>query len=121
MHTEQVTPGDSGVSFLSPVKYHPATNTHQLRAVGLRVVTFTLSVSFSFGDQKSVRYFHFLILMQEHEVRWGGLGDNRNPLSQMCASTSAGWVLMDEVMVAREKKDICLGAEVKCRRLKAVK
>lgn len=96
------------------MKHHPATNTHQPRAVGLPVVTFTLSVLFSFGDQKSVRYFHFLILMQQHRVRWGGLGNNRNPSSQMLASTSVGWVLMDEETAARKKQAICPGAEIKC-------
>jgi len=96
------------------MEHRPATNTHQPRAVELPVVTFTPSVSFSFGDQKSVRYFHFPILMQQHGVRWGGLGNNGNPSSQMHASTSVGWVLMDGETAARKKQDICLGAEVKC-------
>lgn len=62
MHGEQVMLRWQRSHILATNEAPPYYKPPQLRAVRFPVVTLTLSVSLGFGDQKSVCYFHFLIL-----------------------------------------------------------
>lgn len=68
-------------------------------------------VFFSFGDQKSISCFHFLIPEQQHGFCRGQLSSHQTPMLQMLTS----WVLLDKEMETRKKQALCLGEEVKHR------
>lgn len=101
-----------GVSSLLPITQLQKLVSREL--ADLPVVTFSLSVLFSLGDQKSTSCFHFLIPEQQHRFCRGQLSSHQTPMLQMLTSC----VLLDEEMETRKKQAVCLGAEVNHRQQK---